>query len=79
MKSNYNNKWFDTATIEELQIERKKVQTDYRNPNLDLEYRWKMKDLLHKFDVTIGRRQGSGRDYKYPVHSENGYYLRSDD
>ena len=75
----YSSKWFEKANLEELETARKYIQQDYNNPNLDLDYRdycWK---LLNRFDNAIGKIKGAGKEYGYPVHSSNGWYLPSDD
>ena len=75
----YSSKWFEKANLEELETARKYIQQDYNNPNLDLDYRdycWK---LLNRFDNAIGKIKRAGKEYGYPVHSSNGWYLPSDD
>lgn len=75
----YSSKWFEKANLEELETARKYIQQDYNNPNLDLDYRdycWK---LLNRFDNAIGKIKWAGKEYGYPVHSSNGWYLPSDD
>ena len=75
----YSAKWFETATLEELEAAREVVQQDYRNPNLDLDYRDECWNLLTKFDKSIGKLQWHGTEYGYPAHSEHGHYLSSDE
>lgn len=75
----YSAKWFETATLEELEAAREIVQQDYRNPNLDLDYRDECWNLLTKFDKAIGKLQWRGTEYGYPVHSEHGHYLSSEE
>ena len=73
----YSSKWFEKANLEELETARKYIQQDYNNPNLDLDYRdycWK---LLNRFDNAIGKIKWAGKEYGYPVHSSNGWYLPS--
>ena len=75
----YSSKCFEKANLEELETARKYIQPDYNNPNLDLDYRdycWK---LLNRFDNAIGKIKWAGKEYGYPVHSSNGWYLPSDD
>lgn len=75
----YSSKWFEKANLEELETARKYIQQDYNNHNLDLDYRdycWK---LLNRFDNAIGKIKWAGKEYGYPVHSSNGWYLPSDD
>ena len=48
--------WF-CDECQKLQTERSKVQADYRNPDLDIDYRGDLWDLLHEFDAAIGEKQ----------------------
>lgn len=75
----YSSKWFEKASLEELEAARKLVQQDYNNSNLDLDYRSHCWDLLNRFDNAIGKIKWAGKEYGYPVHSSNGWYLQSDD
>ncbi|MCD7826391.1 MAG: hypothetical protein LUH14_10595 [Clostridiaceae bacterium] len=75
----YSRSWLNSASLEELETEREKVQADYLNINLDMDYRGQMWDLLHTFDVAIGEKKWEGKEPGYPVHSEHGWYLPSDD
>ena len=75
----YSSRWFEKASIEELETAREIVQQDYNNPDLDIDYRSSCWNLLKKFDDVIGRKKWNGKEYGYPVHSSNGWYLPSDD
>lgn len=75
----YSAKWFEKASLGELQEAREIVQQDYRNPELDMDYRNECCKLLTKFDNVIGERKWQGKEYGYPVHSGNGWHLPSDD
>ena len=75
----YSSKWFEKASLEELEASRKIVQRDYNNPNLDLDYRNYCWNLLNRFDNAIGKIKWAGKEYRYPVHSSNGWHLPSDD
>ena len=75
----YSSKWFEKDNLEELEAARKLVQQDYNNPNLDLDYRNYCWNLLNRFDNAIGKIKWAGKEYGYPVHSSNGWYLTSDD
>ena len=75
----YSSKWFEKANLEELETARRLVQQDYNNPNLDLDYRNYCWNLLNRFDNAIGKMKWAGKEYGYPVHSSNGFYLTSDD
>ena len=75
----YSAKWFEKASLEELESARKLVQQDYNNPKLDLNYRNECWNLLNRFDNAIGKIKWAGQEYGYPVHSSNGSHLPSDD
>lgn len=78
-ESLYSSKWFEKASLEELEAGRRCVQQDYNNPNLDLDYRNDCWKLLNTFDNVIGEKKWDGKEYGYPVHRGNGWYLSSDD
>lgn len=75
----YSSKWFEKANLEELETARKLVQQDYNNPSLDLDYRNYCWNLLNRFDDAISKIKWAGKEYGYPVHHSNGWYLPSDD
>lgn len=75
----YSAKWFEKASLEELNEARRIVQQDYNNPELDMDYRSECWNLLARFDNVIGKRHWQGKEYGYPVHSGNGWHLPSDD
>ena len=70
-------KWFEKADLKELQNKRDLVQKAYLNPELSLETRSRMWDFLLKLDNAIGKKQWAGKEYRFPVKSENGWYLPS--
>ena len=75
----YISKWFEKASLEELDKEREIVRKDFINPKLDSEYRNECWNLLKCFDNAIEKIKWDGKEYGYPVHSSNGWYLPSDD
>lgn len=75
----YSEKWFKKASLEELEEARAVVQKDYRNPELDMDYRSHCWNLLSRFDQAIGDRKWQGKEYRGPAHSPHGWYLPSDD
>lgn len=80
LRTKYSSDWLKSASLEELQTERSKVQADYRNPDLDIDYRGDLWDLLHEFDAAIGEKQWNGEEPKGPAfHREHGWYLPNDD
>ena len=80
LRIKYSSDWLKTASLEELKTEREKVQADYRNPDLDIDYRGDLWDLLLEFDTAIGEKQWEGQEPKGPAfHREHGWYLPNDD
>lgn len=75
----YTSKWFEKASLEELEKARETVQKDFNNPKLDLDFRNECHNLLNRFDNAIEKIKWNGKEYVYPVHSSNGWYLPSDD
>lgn len=76
----YSNSWLEAASLDELQTARSEVQADYGNPELDIDYRSDLWDLLHEFDTAIGEKQWDGQEPKGPAfHREHGWYLPNDD
>jgi len=79
-KIEYSSKWFNKATLDELNIEREKVRMDYVNPNLDIEYRAGLWNVLNAFDNAISKKQWAGKEPTGPAfHREHGWYLPNDD
>lgn len=74
-----SEKWFNNASLEELEEARKVVHKDYLNPELDMDYRADCHNLLFRFDQAIGKKKMAGKEPDYPVHSEHGWHLPSDD
>lgn len=79
LRFKYDNSWIESASLEELQEARQEVQDDYRNPELDNDYRGDLWDLLLEFDTAIGEKQWEGKEYRGPAHREHGWYLPNDD
>lgn len=75
----YSAKWFENASLEELEKAREVVRLDYVNPDLDLDYRNQCWNLLSRFDNAIGKLKWVGKEIGYPVHSSHGWHLPSDD
>lgn len=71
-------KWLEKADLKELEDVRDSVQKAYLNPELSMETRGHMWDLLPKLDNAIGKKQWAGKEYGYPVKSEHGWHLPSD-
>ena len=75
----YSSKWFEKASIDELNEARKIVQDDYCNPKLDIDYRSECWNLLKRFDKAISDKKWAGKVYGFPVHREHGWYLPDKD
>jgi len=75
----YSDKWFSKASVEELEAARELVHTDYLNPKLDTDYRNQCWNLMTRFDNAIRKINCQGKEIGFPVHSENGWHLPSDD
>ena len=80
LRKEYSSSWLETASLDELQTARSEVQSDYGNPELDIDYRADLGDLLLEFDTAIGNKQWEGQEPKGPAfHREHGWYLSNDD
>ena len=75
----YSAKWFEKASLEELEKAREVVRLDYVNPELDMDYRNQCWNLLSRFDNAISKIKWAGKEVGYPVHSSHGWHLPSDD
>ena len=71
-------KWYEKADLEELKDVRDSVQKAYLNPELSMEIRGHLWDLLPVIDNAIGKREWAGKEYGFPVKSEHGWHLPSD-
>lgn len=74
-----SERWFRNADLETLEKGRKAVQLDYMNPKLDIDYRSSLYGVLRKFDDAIRIKKYGNKECGFPVHSEHGWYLPSDD
>lgn len=75
----FSAKWFEKASLEELYKGRELVQNDYRNPELDIDYREACRRFLNVFDREIAAKKSGGKETGFPVHNSHGWYLPSDD
>ena len=75
----FSDKWFKKASVEELYNDREVVQADYLNTKLDDDYRGQCWNLLSRLDAAIRAASNHGSETGFPVHSEHGWYLSSDD
>lgn len=75
----FSAKWFEKASLEELNKQREIVMLDSMNPNLDMDYRIWCRNMLPVFDNAMDKFKRAGEEVGYPVHSSNGWHLPSDD
>ncbi len=76
----YSEKWFDRMPDEELKVEREKVRQAYCSAGGDFSAGTRLQKLLWLFDDVLRKRDGNGsKEYVYPKHGENGWYLPGDD
>lgn len=57
LRLKYDSSWIESASLEELEEARQEVQDDYRNPELDEDYRSDLWDLLFEFDAAISEKR----------------------
>lgn len=69
---NYNESWLRHASDKELDEEREKVR-------LRLCSGEDVYGILDRFDEEISRRAWGNEEYKYPSHTQHGWYLSDDD
>lgn len=74
-----SERWLRNADLETLEKARKAVQQDYMNPELDVDYRSSLYSVLRRFDEAIRIKRYGNQACGFPVHSEHGWYLPSDD
>ena len=77
----YSDKWFSSLSDKELELEREKVRLNYISagePHRAVFF----ESILNQIDnIMIKREMNNYQDMgsKFPVHSEHGWYLSSDD
>lgn len=75
----YSSKWFENASDELLKAEREVVRKNYCASGDDFSAAVRWEKLLHYFDKVISKRAWAGKEYGFPVRSEHGWHLPSDD
>lgn len=76
----YSLKWIESLSDEQWSKERQIVQDQFRNPNLDIEFRDKCKVLLDLFDKVKSARDWAGVKPHGPAyHREHGFNLYKPD
>lgn len=76
----YSRKWFKNMSSEQLNAERELVRQQFCSAGDDFYQAGYLQKLLRLFDSVLNEREWNGNvDYKYPAHSEHGWYLSSDD
>ena len=80
LRQKYRSSWLKTASLDELQTARAEVLADSLNPQLDMDYRSDLDDLLYDLDSAIDKKKWKGQESKGPAfHREHGWYLANDD
>jgi len=80
LRDKYTIAWLETASLDEMQAARAEIHTDYMNPELDIDYRGDLHDLLLEFDCAISEKEWEGKEPKGAAfHREHGWYLPNDD
>lgn len=72
----YSDKWMRNASDAELSAEREKVCQKHRAGDE------RAQSVLWRFDDEMRKRECAGcedGEYKYPAHTEHGWYLSEDD
>ncbi len=76
----YSTKWFNTVSDTVLNEEREIVRKQYCSAENNFNKAAMLERLLQRFDETMSKRAWKGStDYKFPVYSEHGWHLPSDD
>lgn len=76
----YSSKWFDSVSNAVLKEERELVRRQYCSAGSNFDLAVELERLLHRFDEVLSKRAWNGiTNYKFPVHSEHGWHLPSDD
>lgn len=74
--SEYSLEWIKRLSDEDWLKEREKVQDQYRNPNLDEDFRMQCGRFLDRFDKVKSDRDWEGREPCAPTyHREHGTNL----
>ena len=76
----YSDKWFKTASDEELKAEREIVQKQFCSAGDDFQLAATLQNLLWLFDSVLSKRAWAGKAPRGPgYHREHGYNLYKDD
>lgn len=75
----YSSKWFDMVSDEVLDAEREIVRQQYCSSGNDISLATRLYNLLNQFDKVMSKRAWDGKEPGFPVHSEHGWHLPSDD
>lgn len=76
----YSKEWFDSFSVPELEDLREDIRKKYLSSGKDMRTAIRLENLLYLFDNVLSERAwANSSEYGYPVHSEHGWYLSSDD
>lgn len=75
----YTARWFNQVSDDVLKSERELVAKEYAASGDDFKKACEWQNLLFYFDKIIRNREATVVEAGFPVHRENGWYLRNDD
>ena len=79
-KNLYSNKWFETVSDADLELEREKVRVAYCSSGADFGRATSLQNLLWRFDKEMSKRAWGNETPRAPsISREHGWYLPNDD
>lgn len=76
----YSSKWLETAPKDLLEKEREFASNQFRLSSDDYQVAVYWERIRDRIIAELGKRAwNGGTDYMFPVHSEHGWHLPSDD
>lgn len=73
-------KWYEHLSDAELNAKREMVRKAFCSSGSDYNRAVRLENLLRLLDKELSKRAWGGRtDYGFPVHSEHGWHLSSED
>lgn len=78
----YSDKWFQTLSREELDVEREKIQKQWGSTGGDYSLGVRLQNLLYRFNDEMRLRDYGDlkrEEHKYPPHREHGWNLYKPD
>lgn len=74
-----SDRWFQNADPETLEKVRNVVHQEYLNPKNDMDYRNWCWSQMKRLDEAIRSKKYGDKEVGFPVYSDHGPYLLSDD